>query len=244
MECTIGWIKTESGFILFKNRDRGEGENILSNFLSQTSKMATFEDKKFKGCWLGISKHIGINSSLGPYRENPKGYSSENENFEINKIVLQKARSVEEAADLYQKLFFEKKIGKSYNVIICDSRHANIIELAPGKARVKNAKDSVFRTNTFLLMKELNKDSEIVERSEKRLKKVVEMAKGAKKAEDFIPILKSHSKNEKENICRHDYAVTVGSVSLEVKRNEMVVCHLMNKSPCKGDYRKVILKFT
>ena len=88
MECTSGWIRTKNGFIVFKNRDRKPEEKILSNFFNKKHNLITFEDKKFKGCWLGINKHIGIVVSFGPYRETPKGYTVENEIFEINKKVL------------------------------------------------------------------------------------------------------------------------------------------------------------
>lgn len=242
MECTTGWIKTKSGFILFKNRERGPEENILSNFIFKDDKLMTFEDKTFEGCWFGINKYIGVTSTLGPYRDIPEGYTCENENFELNKTVLQKAKSVEEATKLYQKLFFEQKIGKSYNVIICDSRHANIIELVLDKASIKTINRSVFRTNTFLSMKEYNKAPKIIDRSVQRLKKVLELVKNVKKAEDVIPILKFHSSNEIENICRHDYGVTVGSTVLELRENKIIIYYLLNKSPCEGEYKKEILK--
>ncbi|MBZ9572937.1 hypothetical protein KJA17_02020, partial [Patescibacteria group bacterium] len=80
MECTTGWIKTESGFILFKNRDRRPEENILSNFISKEDKLITFEDKTFKGCWFGLNNYIGVTSTIGPYRDVPEGYTLENEN--------------------------------------------------------------------------------------------------------------------------------------------------------------------
>ncbi|MBZ9572944.1 hypothetical protein KJA17_02055, partial [Patescibacteria group bacterium] len=165
------------------------------------------------------------------------------ENFELNKTILEKAKSVEEATELYQKLFFEQKIGESYNIIICDSKQANIIELVLNKAKVKTVNESAFRTNTFLLMREYNKDPKIVDRSEQRLKNVLELVKKVRKAEDVIPILKFHSSNDLENICRHDHCVTVGSTILELKGNEIITYYLLNKSPCKGEYKKEIIKF-
>lgn len=243
MECTTGWIKTQPGFILFKNRDRRPEENILSNFICKDDKLVTFEDETFKGCWFGINKYIGVTSTAGPSRDVPEGYTCENENFELNKIVLQKAKSVEEATELYQKLFFRQKIGESYNVIICDSKHANIIELILDKASIKTVNESAFRTNTFLFMKKYNKDPKIVDRSRQRLKKVLELVQNVKKAEDITPILKFHSNNNMENICRHDYSVTVGSVALELRGDEIIIYYLLNKSPCEGEYKKEIIKF-
>lgn len=243
MECTTGWIKTKTGFIMFKNRERVLEKNILTNFILKDNNLITFEDKRFNGCWFGINKYFGLTNTLGPYREDPEGFSSENENFEINKEVLQKAKSVEEATELYKKLFFEQKIGKSYSVIICDSQHANILELAPNKVEVKTVNNSVFRANNFLFLKEYNKEPRIVDRSEQRFKKLLELIKDVKKAEDIIPILKYHSDNDVENICRHDYGTTIGSTILELKNNEIILYYLLNKSPCKGEYKKEILRF-
>ncbi|MBU2633984.1 MAG: C45 family peptidase [Nanoarchaeota archaeon] len=243
MGCTIGWIKTKSGFVMFKNRDRDPEENVLSNFILKDNGLTTFEDKKFRGCWFGINKYFGITNTLGPYGGVPVGYTCENENLELNKIVLQRAKSVEEATKLYQQLFFEQKIGQSYNVFICDSKQANIIELVLNKSNVKTFENSVFRTNTFFSMTEYNINPKIVEGSVQRLEKLLELVRNVESAEDVIPILRFHSKNGLENICRHDYGVTVGSTVLESRGDKAIIYYLLNKSPCKGEYEKEILKF-
>jgi predicted choloylglycine hydrolase len=243
MECTIGWIITKKGFILFKNRDRDK-EEPKENLFSRNRSLICFEDRRFRGCWIGINRHgLGVSSSTGPNRDVPEGFHCENEIFEINRIVLEKAKSVEEAAKLYIKLFKEKRIGKSYNVIICDKNHANIIELIPNKSSVRIAKDSAFRTNNFETMREFNTNPERTKRSYLRLKKTLELAKGVKEAEDLTPILSFHSKDNYENICRHDAALTMGSAIFEVNGNEAAVYYLLNKSPCEGKYKKEVLRF-
>ena len=202
----------------------------------------TFEDKISKGCWFGFNKHFGITAAYGPYANYTDIKQSKDENFEINKTVLQKAKSVEEATKLYKKLFLEQKIDKSFNLIICDSNSANVMELVQDKIHLKTENESSFRTNSFLFLKGYDKDPERVEISGHRLTKVLELVKNVQKAEDIIPILKFHSKNNKENVCRHDYGVTVGSVILELKGNEVIIYHLLNKSPCKGEYEKEVIK--
>lgn len=241
MGCTTGWIKTKSGFIMFKNRDRDPEENIFSNFILKDDNLITFEDKKFRGCWFGLNQHFGITHALGPYGDVPPGYTCEDENFVLNKIVLQEAVSVEQATELYQKLFFEKRIGESYNVLICDSKQANILELVLERSTVKTVDRSAFRTNTFLSMEEYNKNPKIVYGSTQRLETILELVKDVKSAEDFLPILKFHSNNKFENICRHDYSVTVGSIVAELRDGEIVIYYLLNGSPCQGEYRKEVL---
>lgn len=238
MECTIGWIKTKEGFILFKNRDRKKGE-LKENYFYKDDDVISFEDRRFNGCWAGINRNgIGIVSSLGPYQEIPAGYKGANENFGVNKEVLLKGKTVNGATELYIRLFQAQKIGKSCNVIICDKKCANIIELVLDRVNVKTARGPIFRTNHFETMKEYNVVSERTKRSFIRLGKVLELTERVKEGRDLISVLKFHSENEYENICRHDYALTVGSVIFEAKQKEITIYSLLNISPCRGEYKK------
>lgn len=236
--CTIAWIKTDKGFIMFKNRDRKAEERIDSNFVNKQGCMLTFEDKKFNGCWFGINQYkLAVTHTIGPYRDIPEGFSCENENFDINSLVLKEAKTVEEATGIYKHEFLRKKIGKSYCVIICNNVEARILELALDQVREERFTDSVFRTNSFLLMHDYNKEKQVVTRSNRRLRKAMEMAKDVHSAGDAINILSHHSVDEIENICRHDMSVTVGSVSLELSGDEVSFFHCLNVSPCKGEYQ-------
>jgi hypothetical protein len=236
--CTIGWIKTESGFIMFKNRDRRPNKKLLTNYIKKEQGILTFEDKKFNGCWFGINQYFGIAVAWGPYRKVPKGYTCENENFGINKKVLEEAKSVDEATKLYKKLFLRQKIGKSYIVIICDSKYANVLELVLNIVKIKKVTANALRSNVFMELEKFNNNTKIVERSRARLKKLRKLMQNVKKADDLKHVLKYHSRDNMENICRHDYSSTIGSAILEKRKDKIKIYHLLNKSPCKDNYKR------
>ncbi|MFC1769401.1 carcinine hydrolase/isopenicillin-N N-acyltransferase family protein [Nanoarchaeota archaeon] len=240
--CTTGWIKTKKGFIVFKNRDRLPDENINSNYFTNEGGVVFFGDRKFNGSWIGINKlGVAITHSFGPNRDVPEGYS-QNENFLLNKTILEKAQSLDEATNLYKDLFIKEKIGKSYNVMICDGTKSNVFEFILDNYCMKESNDCALRSNHFHIMEDYNVDEKVVCRSKKRLLRMKSLLKNVESGQDLIPILKSHSENGKENICRHDYAVTVGSVIMELKDGLIEVHHILNKSPCEGDYVNETIK--
>lgn len=223
---------------MFKNSDRKPDKELLTNHIKKQNRILTLEDKKFNGCWFGINQYFGITTACGPYREIPDGYTCENENFGINKEVLQKAKSADEATKLYKKLFLRQKIGKSYTAIICNSKCANVLEMALNTVKLKKVAANALRTNVFLDLEKFNNNAEVAERSGFRLKKLKKLMQNIKKAEDIIGILKYHSHNDMENICRHDYSSTIGSAILEKNKDKIILYYLLNKSPCKGNYKK------
>lgn len=85
-------------------------------------------------------------------------------------------------------------------------------------------------------MKKYNEKNEIFERSIARLGVIAKTINKIKCAEDVLPLLSYHSRNPLENICRHDYSVTIGSAVIEKSSNHVKIYNLLNKSPCKGKY--------
>ena len=244
MACSWGWIRTKNGYLMFKNRDRRKSEHLKTNYLVTKKGMISFEDKHFKGSWFGLNKYIGVMHSWGPYRKVPEGYQCPNENFHINKIVLEKAKSVKDAVALYKKIFSKEKIGKSYNVLICDKKKAIVIEFALDKVKQKTFTNSVFRTNTFLFLKKFNDEKHIFERADERLAIVKKSSKKLKDPDTIMALLSSHGKTNFKNVCRHDKSTTVGSAVAEVVGNEVTLYYLLNKSPCKGKYKKKVMKLS
>lgn len=245
MACTIGWIKTKDGFLLFKNRDRKK-EEPKGNYFHKDKDVITFEDKKYKGCWIGVNKYgIGVVSSAGPLADVPNDYQCVDECFEANKQVLLESKSLEEATNLYIEFFRGQKIGKSYNVIIGDKNKANIIELFLDKTNVKTSNKSIFRTNNFETMRQYNTIPQRTKRSELRLRTLKRLiGEGAEDAKGLIPILSYHSSEDNnENICRHDVSHTVGSAIMKVKEREVDICSLLNESPCKRKYKEETFSF-
>jgi len=206
MECSIGWIKTRGGFLLFKSREINTKMPILANFIKKSKNYISFEDKKVSGSWFGINKNgVGIASSIASYRGYNKTGQCKNIDFNVNKTILMKAKSVEEATEEYLKLANKDNLCHSYDIIIGDKKHANIIEILPNKANIITHYDSVFRTTRFLNMDEYKKHSKHLERSKAKLRKVIELTKRVKTPEDVVSILNFHHKNGVENVRRQHF---------------------------------------
>lgn len=249
MGCTIGWIKTRDGYVLFKNRDINVNNPIFSNFIRKSESYVSFEDRKYKqGLWFAINKYgIGMVSADGPYTEYPSGFMGIDFKKKLNKAVFlritkDKVTSADEVTKLYKNMFSKYQVGGSSIILICDRTKANILELTSEETNVTTYHDSVFRTNHFLNMQNYNKYSAALERSRVRLNKITELAGSVKKAKDMIPILKSHSRNDREAICRHGKSITMGSVSAGWKSNGMNVYYFLNRWPCQAkEYKKEVI---
>ncbi|UCD04557.1 MAG: hypothetical protein JSW73_02910 [Candidatus Woesearchaeota archaeon] len=230
MECSIGWIKTRGGFLLFKSREINDRTPILFNFIKKSKDYISFEDKNVSGSWFGVNKKgIGIASAIASYRGSSKDSKCTNIDFKINKSILNKAKSVEEATQEYLKIANKDNLCNSYDIIIGDKKHANIIEILPNKTNITTYYDSVFRTTHLLNMKEYKKHRKQLDRSKAKLRKVIELTKKVKTPDDVVSILNFHHKNGLKDVRRQHYGSDVGSVSAEWKNNEVVLYHVLNK---------------
>lgn len=238
--CSIGWLKLENSWILFKNRDRVVGEPKENTFI-QDNDLVGFGDKKFLGIWIGINKHgVGVTTAYGPVKDVPIGLESEN--FETNEQVLRKCKSVEEATKMYLEL--AKKLGRSFNVIIVDSKHAVALEIIPNDSSEESFENIAVKTNYFTKLRKYNVDKQRTERSDARLRKIMELLPRVKEGKDLIPILKFHSKtNDYQNVCRHDYAETVASAIFEVKENKIRIYSLLNQFPHEKSFEEKTISF-
>ncbi len=231
--CSIGWLKLEDSWILFKNRDRAVGE-AKENVFIQDDDLVGFGDKKFPGLWIGINKYgVGITTAYGPIKDVPFGLTPEN--FEANEEVLRKCKTVKEATGMYLEL--AKELGRSFNIIIADSKHAVALETIPNDSSKEDFDKIVAKTNYFTKLKKYNIDKERIKRSDARFKKLMEFLPRVKDGKDLIPILKFHSKtNDYENICRHDYTETVASAIFEVRGGKIKIYYSLNKFAHDGNF--------
>jgi len=246
MECTIGWKKTKNGYLVFKNRDRLPEENVDSNFLHVEDNLILFGDKIFGGKWFGVNKYFSISTAYGPHNINAYQGTKDikNENFEINEIVLREAKSLDEATEMYKKLYSDHGVTKSFNVIICNKDHANILEITDREIYKQKVDDFGLRTNSFKHLLDFNTEKERVVRSDARYAYAEKILSQAQSPEDIVKLLSSHSDNELENVCRHDYGITVGSVVAEVSADKIILHYLLNERPCKGTYKKKVIQFS
>lgn len=147
MECTIGWIKTPKGYLLFKNRDTSP-ELVGSSEFYKDDRTASIAYKKRKGHGIGINKHgVGVASARGPDRKDRKGYQDWKRYNEISEKVLKEAKTLSEAREIFVSIYLNEKIGDSANIIICNKEKAEVIELGNGKANISSHAGSVCRTN-------------------------------------------------------------------------------------------------
>ena len=232
--CSIGWLKLEKSWILFKNRDRPVGEPKTSTFIQDTD-IVGFGDKKFPGVWAGVNKYgVGIASAYGPLRDVVQGLKPEN--FEANEEVLRNCKTVEKAAELYLKL--AKSLGRTFNIIIGDSTHAVALELIPNDSSRETFDRIVTKTNYFTVLTKYNVNKERTERSTARARKLMELLPNVKNGKDMIPILKFHSKtNDYENICRHDITETIASAIFEIS-DKMKIYYVLNGSPHEKNFEE------
>jgi hypothetical protein len=230
--CSIGWIKLNDSWILFKNRDRAVGEP-KENFIIQDDTLIGFGDRKFPGLWIGINKFgVGVTSAYGPLKDI---CGLEPENFEANEAVLRESSTTDEAVRTYSEL--AKKLGRSYNILITDSSRAIALEIIPNDLSKTTYKKIAAKTNYFTELTKYNIDQERTERSVARRKKIMEFLPKARGSEEVMSILKFHSKTDDlENICRHDKNETVGSAIFEINNKSLHLRYLLNKSPHSGEY--------
>jgi hypothetical protein len=238
-ECTIGWIKTEKGALFFKNRDTNE-KYLKTNLLKKEKMFIKFGYLDRKGCWIGINKYgIGFASSEGPYRKIPVGYFSWKKFNEVGEFVLKKSKSLREAVELFIKVYRKHRIGASANILLCDNQRAHLLEICLDKINDKVYSNLVFKTNHFERLEEFNSYLPSLEVSELRLKKFKKIFKETKpkNGKELIHLLTYHSRNAKENVCRHGKIMTVGSVIFEILPHSIICRYSLNSSPCKKKYK-------
>lgn len=230
--CSIGWLKLTDSWILFKNRDRVKGEP-KRNVLIEDEDIMGFGDEGYPGIWLGMNRHgIGISTAYGPRMEVPKGMKPEN--FQVSERVLRETKSVEDAAKMYLEEM--KNTGRSFNVVICDAEHSVALEIIQGKSSSETGRKMIARTNYFVLLNQENPGDEREKRSRARYAKLMELLPSVDSSEDLMQVLKFHSENDLESICRHDSIETVASAIYEVRGKKVDVFYILNDFPHNRSY--------
>lgn len=227
--CSIGWVKLEDSWLLFKNRDR-RADEPKQNYFFQDEEVFGFGDKRFEGFWFGANyKGLGIAAAYGPVNNELKDPMSEC--FWLVEKTLRKHSKAEEAV----KFFVEegKHLKKSFNLIIADREKAVELELFNGNYSIEIHEDKVFKTNHFTMMDKLNLDGnqKRVEISKARLKRFVKLAKCIKCVEDVKTVLSYHSENELESMCRHSKTQTIASAIFKFKDSGIEGWYVLDDFP-------------
>ena len=237
--CSIGWIKTKEGYILFKNRDTNK-KYLRDNLFKKTENVAEVGYMSGrKGCWIGVNKYgIGFTSAKGPYIEIQEGFSSWIKFNELGEKILKSEKKLERAVKRFIREYKKQKIGESANILLCDKNKTFLLECCCGNVKIKAYSRYAVKTNHFELIKRFNQ-SKSLPLSVKRLKKIREVMRNhiPKTAEELIPLLRYHNDSE-EDVCRKGKIMTVGSAVFEVTDESVIVNYVLNGSPCEGKYKR------
>lgn len=237
--CSIGWKKLKDGFLVFKNRDRYTHEDITNRIIEDESVIG-FGDDTYPGMWFGINKkyHLAILTAWGPRSRTKK----DEDNFQVVEEVLRSSISIYSAVEKFLDLANEKLKG-SYNLIFCDSEKAAILEWTPQKHSIEYLGGMAVKTNDFVMLYDYNKDDAHVLRSAARRKNLEYIFPSHESPEEMKSMLAFHSaENELANVCRHDYAKTIGSVFAYVTADKIQLFYSLNRSPEERHYGEKIVK--
>ncbi len=230
--CSIGWIKLEDRWLIFKNRDRLREEKNRNNFIEITKDAVLFKDKKMPGAWFGLNKYgLAIATAWGPVTHIPR--RRVNENFSVVELLLQQAKSAEEAKNIYPSLAAE--LSRSFNLIFADQKHAYDLEQIRSNMYVGNHVKSVFKTNHFEHLRHYNLEGSRYETSKARLKKM--HSAHISSVDDILSILSDHHDSTHHSLIRKDDCETIASAVFEVKGKDVAVYYALNCEPEKSKYK-------
>jgi len=233
--CSIGLLKHEDHWLLFKNRDRAVEEKNRTNYIEITDDAILFKDKKMPGALLGINKHgLGIATAWSSVISTPR--NKPKENFEIIERILKETKTAAQAKDAYPP--YAQDIGRSYNLIIADQKRAYEIEQIRSIVHIAQHKANVMKTNHFEHLKVYNLEGPRYDDSKSRLRKLKELVHNVKKPEDLFHVLSYHSElNKSESICRRSEYETVASAIISIKGSDVTVYYALNEEPTTNNFK-------
>ncbi len=156
--CTIGWLKTDNGYIVFKNRDSRRADSVLS-----IGDIVKFGYEERKGCWLCVGD-IAYASARGPLRRSFQEWKKYNR---IAERVVPSKKRLRKAVDAFLQEALQ--VNDSFVGIFANKRKVYVLEIVKGKYEIEEAKKSVVRTNHFLLLEEFNNGFRGLNESQERL---------------------------------------------------------------------------
>jgi hypothetical protein len=233
--CSIGWLKTEGGWLLFKNRDRYKSRKPARNYLEATDNTLLFKDREHPGTWLGINRHgLGIVTSLGAVESVTK--KSYEENLLAIELALQEAETLKQAMDICSVL--GEEVDAPYSIIFADSEQAFCMEQMGRKTKVERSKKRALRTNHLLKLDEFNYTGEEFANSKKRLEVLRSLTDGRIGLDGIKAALKYRSEENSASPNRIGKFETIACAILEIKGKNVTANYLLNKAPHKGEYKK------
>jgi hypothetical protein len=233
--CSIGWKKLDSGFLIFKNRDRYPHEKI-ENRLIEDDLVIGFGDDTFPGVWLGINKKYGfaILTAWGPRERKNKL----EDNFYLVEDALRFGISPESALERF-KAKAEEELQQSYNLIFCDSSKAIELEFSKSIQKVQSHQGMVVKTNDFVILDQMNNQDSHALTSTSRRKLLDYIFPSHESPDEMKSLLSFHSnENPLGNVCRHDYATTIASVFAYVRTNQIHLYYSLDRSPEERNYEE------
>lgn len=157
-------MKTDKGYVIFKNRDSRAADSVLS-----ISNIVKFGYRNRPGCWLCVGR-IAYASARGPLRRSFNEWKKYNA---VAEEIVSEKTSLEEAVDAFLDRALD--IDDSFIGIFADAERAYVLEVVRGNYKVETLKNMALRTNHFLLLKGFNEGFRGLEESKRRLKMADEL---------------------------------------------------------------------
>lgn len=247
MECTIGWVKTKDGYILFKNRDFFTNYK-LQDALFMKDKVIGIQHINFWGYSAGINEHgVGIvvagSGFDGMTKKKPIRM------WPICKYALENSKTAKTAKEIVAKEFLKQKPTEGGNTIIADRKTAFVLENTGHDIEVQRGHAHIYRTNHFILLKNkyplsVTKPKNIASLTRYQTITNFFEKNNPRKVDNIIKALKNHDPSKGENsICRHGKQTkTISSIIFKLQKRKISVYFCLNGNPCENKYDRIELQ--
>ncbi|MHA1907030.1 MAG: carcinine hydrolase/isopenicillin-N N-acyltransferase family protein [Candidatus Thorarchaeota archaeon] len=242
--------------LLFKNRDlvvQDHKDKLVydvDSFGVRGKDVVTGENA---GLALGVNRH-GL-SVANTHVKNTDGPS-------YHLLTEQILMFAKDAEDGLQLVVEHLKKGRKYqwgNLVLADSDSMLVIEIAGNDHSMEWSQRKVLRTSHHIMLDTEDEiraemgESEIFEKSVKRVDRGYELLRKANSVNDTFELLKDHEEGSgQSSLCRHPDSsgklATAMSYVIEVEHNvesgkPRIIFHVANGYPCNSEYRAIPLVF-
>jgi hypothetical protein len=249
-------VPDSSKTLLFKNRDLAGQDHKdklvydIDSFGIRGKDVVTGESA---GLALGVNRHgLAVANTHVRNTEDPSYHL-------LTEQILMFAKDAE---DGLQMVVEHLKQGRKYqwgNLVLADSDSMLVIEIAGNEHSMEWSQRKVLRTGHHIMLDTEDSlraemgDSQIFEKSVKRVDRGYELLRQANTINDTFNLLKDHGDMQGQaSLCRHPDAsgqlTTAMSYVIEVDHNTesgkpRIVFHVANGNPCSSQYRAIPLVF-
>jgi hypothetical protein len=246
----------ENKTLLFKNRDlsvQDHRDELVYDIDSFGVRGKDVVSGNSAGLALGVNRHGLVVANTHVKNTDDPSYHL------LTEQILMFAKDAEDGLKL---VVDHLKQGRKYqwgNLVLADSDSMVVIEVAGNEHSMEWSQRKVLRTSHHIMLDTEDDlraemgDSEIFEKSVKRVDRGYDLLRQANSVNDTFALLKDHGEGQGQNsLCRHPDSsgnlVTAMSYVVEVDYNTdtgkpRIIFHVANGNPCTSRYRAIPLVF-